>query len=125
MNIDYKEHADKVQRAVAGRHDLVWAAFQYGCERCRVIEWIYMGVGVEGPPELRNEGNYIASPMQGPACQWCGGETSHINWHRDQEFPPKPVPSGQRYFAVPPAWTEEHMSRYSSVVFSGDTKRAP
>lgn len=122
---EYQQHAEEVQKAVDGRNDLVWMAMQYQCKSCHGIEWVYVGVGVEGPPSLRDRRLWIASPMQGPSCLKCKGDTLHVHWSQDKTFLPQDPPEGSRYFRVPPVWTEDHMRRYSSIVFSGDIVVAP
>lgn len=120
-----KERAEAIQKAVDGRNDLVWLAMQYQCEKCHRGEYIYCGVGVEGPEELRKKGLFIASPLMGPRCRFCGGETSHIDWFLDENFAPRDPGPGIRYFRVPLKWTEENMQYFESICFAGDTVTMP
>lgn len=57
-----KAHARAIEQAVAGREDLVWLAMKYRCRRCGEVEWVYCGVGVEGPPDLRAQ--YLVIPSR-------------------------------------------------------------
>jgi len=115
-----KEHAQDIEAAVAGRNRLVHAKFLYGCSKCKHIEPIYLGVGVEGPKELRDEGLYIPSPFGGPPCEVCGGETSHVFWGSDEHFDPRMPPDGARYFCIPEAGI--NMRYFCTVGFAGMTK---
>ena len=127
MSADQNERATAIEDAVNGRNDLVWLAMQYRCVRCGAIEWICCGVGIEGPPELRQRGLYIASPFMGPACiatasitalRPCGGETIHVDWNQDKTFMPRPPPIGARYFRIPP--TGINRQYYETSAFAGE-----
>lgn len=124
LAIDY---LDKIQRAVDGRNDMVWAAFQYQCERCGNIEWIYLGVGVEGPPELRDRAGYIPSPLMGPLCLLCKGKgaTKHVRWREDKTFPPIDATDGVRYYRFPRKINEETIRFFDSSCFCGEMAIAP
>lgn len=115
-----KEHASEIEKAVGDRHDLVHAKFLYGCQRCKTIEPIYLGVGVEGPSELREKQLYIPSPFGGPQCRNCGGETSHVFFGSDEHFEPRPPPDGARYFCIPKKGI--NMKRFCTIAFAGAMK---
>lgn len=117
-----KEHAQAIQTAIAGRNRLVHGKFLYGCAKCKHIEPIYLGVGVEGPGELRDEGLYIPSPFGGPPCESCGGETQHVFFGNDEYFPPTQAKPGTRCFIVPE--TGIKMRFFMSSGFCGATIRA-
>lgn len=111
--------AEAVVQYVAGRHDLVHAAYLYGCRACRRSEFIYLGVGVEGPD--RDVGAWIASPFMGPACPKCGSETQHIAWHLDVHFrTPIEPPYGARYFRVPDRGPDPE--RFNTSFFCGEIR---
>lgn len=120
-----KEHAEEILKAVDGRQDLVHAAYQYECQRCRSGSWIFLGVGVEGPGVLRETNLYIPSPFMGPRCSSCGGDTMHVRWREDRHFPPVDPQPGARYFRVPKSWTPETLANLGSVVFAGEIVEAP
>jgi hypothetical protein len=105
---------------VAGRNDLVHASYLYGCEECKHMEVLYLGVGVEGPDR---EQAWIPSPFMGPPCRRCGGATRHIAWNLDQRFrDPIPPPKGARYFAVPPDGPNRRA--LGSSVFAGEIRES-
>jgi hypothetical protein len=118
-----RERARAIELAVAGQNDNVWAVFLYGCSKCKHIEPIGMGVGVEGPKSFRDAGLFIPSPFGGPACEKCGGDTTHVFWNQDEQFEPRPPPPGRRYFRVPPKGI--NMRYFESSGFCGDTVRVP
>lgn len=113
-----KEHADAILRAVDGRNDMVHAAFQYQCRACHRVEWIYLGVGVEGPEKLREKMLYIASPFMGPNCLMCGGETSHVAMREDKYFEPIDAQTGYRYYRFPRAGVD--MKYFQSSCYCGE-----
>jgi len=115
--------AQDIMDAVADRNMLVHARFLYQCDRCGEIEPIYLGVGVEGPKELRDDGLYIASPYGGPQCPTCRkGRTKHVRWNEDQHFDPMPAPEGALCFIIPPEGVD--VRYFGSSVFAGKTIRA-
>ena len=118
-----EKQAKDIEQAVAGRNYLVHAMYLYGCSKCKHIEPIYLGVGVEGPPELLEKGLYIASPFGGPKCEDCGGDTSHVLWGQDKHFKPQSPPSGARCFVIPESGID--MRYFQSVAFSGKLWRKP
>lgn len=117
-----KEHALSIETAIAGRNDLVHACYLYGCKKCKHIEQIYLGVGVEGPKELRDKGLYIPSPFGGPRCENCNGPTTHVFWNQDANFEPVEPPAGVRCFVIPKSGID--MRYFNSGVFCGGTIRS-
>jgi len=114
------EQMKAIQAAVDGRHDLVWGSMLYRCGAGHV-ERMYLGVGVEGPLDLREAGTYIPSPFM-IDCRTCGEPASHVNWQGDEKsWPQQPLP-GVRYFAVPRRWRARHRRRYGSAVFCGEVR---
>lgn len=63
----------------------------------------YLGVGVEGPPELRERNAFIPCPFVAGSCPKCGLPMSHVRWNEDETFeePYGTAPAGIRYFRVP------------------------
>lgn len=111
-------HRRLVQRLVAGRHDQVWGSMLYRCDDGHE-ERVYLGVGVEGPGELRAESAYIASPFM-IGCRYCESTSSHVEWEKDEEFAPRDPPPGVRYFKIPQEWRSYHRRHYMTSGFSGD-----
>lgn len=118
MNIPTVE---KIRDAVDGRNDMIHAVYQYQCRRCRSIELIGLGCGVEGPRTGATERYWIASPY-GCNCLRCGGSAEHVNWRADAHFPLRDAPRTGRYFRVPKEGPDP--ARYQSIVFAGDMGNA-
>lgn len=116
-----KEHARAIEDAVADRNHLVHGKFLYGCEKCKHLEPIYLGVGVEGPKELRDSSLYIPSPFS-TSCKKCGGTMNHVFWGSDEQFEPMAPPSGARCFVIPKTGID--MRYFQSSVFAGKVIRA-
>ena len=71
---------------------------------CGTTEWIWLGVGVEGPPDLKISRQYIPAPFIVGPCRTCGRSLQHIRWSEDKVFSAlAAAPSGTRYFRVPDA----------------------
>jgi hypothetical protein len=62
---------------------------------------IWLGVGIEGPSELRAIDLYLASPFSCGRCPQCGGEMVHVRFQDDERFDPCQRPEGVRYFILP------------------------
>lgn len=101
---------------------LGWATMTYQCEACR-FEWeIWMALGVEGPPALREAGLYVPAPFTLGSCPaWpvkidatpeerarfqhvtrCDGSMSHVRWREDREFAPTLIPDDAPRFVLDP-----------------------
>lgn len=85
---------------------LGWGSMRYRCSACG-FEWdIWLALGVEGPPELREAGLYLASPFTigwcpaWPQMQTCDGRMSHIDFHADTAFPPLLIPDDAPRFVI-------------------------
>lgn len=117
---EVRAYLDKVQKAIDGRNEMIWAKYQYRCRRCYAIEWIGLGVGVEGPFDVRTKTGWIASPMGGMRCAKCGYRTTHVNWEGDRHFPPVDAPLGMRYFQFPRVISEEMIRNFNSIMFCGN-----
>lgn len=106
-------------REAVGR--LGWGTMTYACERCK-FEWeVWLSLGVEGPPALREHGLYIASPFMLGSCPArpirpdadeneraqfrhlgaCEGHMSHVRFDEDREFEPKLIPDDAPRFVLP------------------------
>ena len=108
-----------VREAVAS---LGWGTMTYACDTCG-FEWsVWLSLGVEGPPALRDAGLYLASPMWAGACPaWpikpdatpeeraqlrhmakCDGRMGHVRFREDREFAAKLIPDDAPRFIVGP-----------------------
>lgn len=67
---------------------------------CGFEELRFVGLGVEGPRELRERGAFIASPFVSGECPRCGLPMSHRGPSRSIDPPARP-PTGARMFRVP------------------------
>jgi hypothetical protein len=106
-----------VREAVA---TLGWGTMAYRCEACG-FEWdIWLALGVEGPPSLREHGLYVASPFTLSRCPaWpfkpdvpdgapfsydhltqCDGRMSHVRFQDDREFSPCLIPDDAPRFVL-------------------------
>lgn len=100
---------------------LAWSTMTYRCEKCG-FEWeVYLGLGVEGPPELKDRGLALPVPFVIGRCPaWtpkdgvakpdlsnleaCEGEMTHVEWSRDRKLnPPELVPDDAPRFVLPSA----------------------
>lgn len=65
----------------------VWGAMRYACDRsCGYDAWYELEVGVEGPPQWREDGTTIACPMLAGRCLRCPGVMQHVDWPNDITF---------------------------------------
>lgn len=91
---------------------LAWGNMAYVCNACSVEVRVWLGLGCEGPPGLREHGLYVPVPF-GIACQcWvgsdplagvrCDGTMMHQEWNRDQEFMPRLPPDDAPRFVLDP-----------------------
>jgi len=108
---------DDIKQAVDGRNDMIHAIYQYQCRRCRSVELIGLGCGVEGPRTGATERACIPSPF-GCNCLRCGGEAVHVSWKQDAHFALRDAPKRGRYFKVPKAGPDPKW--YQSSVFAGE-----
>jgi hypothetical protein len=113
-------HVTRVREAVA---TLGWGTMAYRCEDCG-FEWdIWLSLGVEGPPSLRESGLYAASPFTLSSCPaWpvnpaateaeramflhlkpCASRMSHVRFDDDRVFAPSPIPDACPRFVLD-AW---------------------
>lgn len=104
------EHADyaaalALVREAVGR--LSWGTMTYRCEQC-AFEWeVWLSLGVEGPPALRDAGAFVASPFTlsrcpaWPGMQSCPGQMSHVRFADDREFEPTLIPDDAPRFVLP------------------------
>lgn len=106
-----------VREAVAS---LGWGTMTYACEACG-FEWrVWLGLGVEGPPSLREVGLYVACPFVVGRCPaWpvkpgatdedrarfahltrCDGQMSHVRFAQDETFAPRLMPDDAPRFVL-------------------------
>jgi hypothetical protein len=91
---------------------------------CGHEERYYLGLGVEGPGELRERMAFIPCPFVAGSCPRCGRSMSHVRWSDDETFdePYGPPPSGARYFRVP---DETQAREWASKGYGGAELVAP
>lgn len=68
-----------------GLRGKVWMAMPYACDSCRAVAWYECEVGVEGPPEWRDDQTFVASPFTAGRCGRCRGSMTHV-MHCDAVF---------------------------------------
>lgn len=92
---------------------------------CGWSHHVLLGVGVEGPPELKEAGYTIPCPFYCGTCPSCGGSLAHVAWKQDQHFDPQPRPDGQAYFIVPDEKTaaENVAQNYQGADYQDPTGR--
>lgn len=96
-------HLALVRAAVAR---LGWGTMLYACEACG-FEWeVWLSLGVEGPPALREESLYVAAPFMVRCPAWpnmtpCPGKMPHVRWADDREFEARPIPDDAPRFVLP------------------------
>jgi hypothetical protein len=108
---DNERVADIVRRAVGKDREAFWGSMIYACggERpsptrsgCGFEHRVWLGVGVEGPPELKAADLMIPCPMFCGTCPDCGGVLFHDRWNEDEEFDLTwELPAGTAAFVVP------------------------
>lgn len=87
---DQDAHGKVVRKAVGNFRDMVWGSMVYSCTaRCDYEHRILLGVGVEGPPALKEAGYTIPSPFICGRCPRCGGLMQHDRWDEDEEGEPR------------------------------------
>ena len=92
------------ERAIAS---LGWRTMNYKCEKCG-FEWaVYLTLGCEGPPELKEKGLALAVPFVAGRCpSWpgmktCDGSMQHVRFADDQTFFPRLIPDDAPRFVLP------------------------
>lgn len=104
---------------------LGWGTMIYSCEHCG-FEWrVWLSLGVEGPPTLRDAELFVPAPFGGIRCPaWpiksgataeerarfqhmtaCTGSMSHVRFAADEEFEPRLIPDDAPRFVLD-AWYE-------------------
>lgn len=131
MSVEYARNYRKVRKAVSpARRRRVWGSMVYRCQGskqesmerfreasasgsaeeaakaleesgCGFEHRIYLGIGCEGPPELKESKTWIPVPMNAGVCPDCGGGMMHVRWGEDEEFAEKDPPEGAALFIVP------------------------
>jgi hypothetical protein len=85
---------------------LGWGTMTYRCDACGFKWEVWLSLGVEGPPSLRDNGLYVASPFTLSSCPaWpnmtrCSGSMAHVNFRGDREFPPTLIPDDVPRFVL-------------------------
>jgi hypothetical protein len=98
---------------------MCWGAMNYRCEVCG-FEWeVWLGLGVEGPPGLREAGLYVPCAFTVGCPAWplkpdatveeikqlrnmgpCSGSMAHTDWQRDRHFEPMLPPDDAPRFVL-------------------------
>lgn len=99
---------------------LGWGTMTYACETCG-FEWkVWLTLGVEGPPSLREHDLYVPAPFTLSSCPaWpvnpdatederaglrhmhaCTGRMSHVRFREDEEFAPRLIPDDAPRFVL-------------------------
>ena len=94
----------------SGLRAKVWGFMNYGCDKCGRRERYEMEVGVEGPPEWRDDLCYLASAFTAGHCEECGGAMTHVDWGSDGTYTEPRDPTALRVWRVPRAWPT-HVTR--------------
>jgi hypothetical protein len=99
---------------------LGWGTMNYRCEDCAYEVRVWLSLGVEGPPTLRQANLYLACPFA-IRCFACAGKPAesttpppfdkqplngqmlHVNFARDDEFVPRMIPDDAPRFVLPAA----------------------
>lgn len=69
---------------------------------CGYEHRVLLGVGIGGPPALKEAGYTLPAPFYCGTCPVCGGSMAHVRFHEDEEYEPRPRPNGPgAYFIVP------------------------
>jgi hypothetical protein len=99
---------------------VAWSTMNYRCEACS-FEWeVYLALGCEGPPELKEVGLAVAVPFVIECRAWvpdedvpaetppelaikaCEGHMQHVDWARDRTLsPPALIPEDAPRFVLP------------------------
>lgn len=75
-----------------------------GKEPCGWEHRVWLGLGCEGPPALREDDDesFIPVPFVCGTCPSCEtGALQHVRWGEDEEFEPTKIPDGRPRFLVP------------------------
>lgn len=107
----YVRAADAMESVYGERwRELCWATMVYACvgenpspqtSGCGWEHRVWLGVGVEGPPEVKERKEFIPCPFYCGRCPQCGARLAHERWNEDEEFEPRPFPPGVSKFVVP------------------------
>lgn len=146
MSVEYARHYRRVRKAIPPRRRRkVWCSMVYRCagpkedvgekvrqmedadskeEAMKVLEEsgcgferrVFLGVGCEGPPELREANLVIPVPMYAGICPRCGSSLQHVRWNEDEAFEEKDPPEDAAYFVVPGKATA---ARYAEGGYAG------
>lgn len=85
-------------------------------EGCGFERRVYLGIGCEGPPALKEAGLFLPVPMYAGVCENCGGGLMHVRWGEDEEFAEKDAPPDAALFIVPGKSTA---ARFAESGFAG------
>lgn len=84
----------------SGLRTKVWGAMRYACANGHSI-WVELEVGVEGPPDWRADGTYLACAFGGRRCETCGAETTHVDFAGDRHYDEPRAATEPWIFRVP------------------------
>lgn len=112
--------------------DLGWGTMHYGCAGpqhdggigCGFQHQVWLGLGVEGPPEVRADLDlFIPAPMGCGGCPDCGRRLQHIRWNSDEEFAPVAIPDDAARFYVPTRRKWRLLADYGGADYRDPTGR--
>lgn len=109
---------------VGENRDLAWGTMIYACKGetrgnpgCGWEHRVWLGIGVEGPPTLREVSATVPSPFFCGRCPRCGLGLAHDRWREDEEFDaPRPFPDDVARFIVP---TIEKAQQFIDTSYGG------
>lgn len=108
---DYRENYERVIDGIPeADRARAWGTMIYACmgprpapgsTGCGWLHRVWLGVGVEGPPDLRARELVVPAPMFCGACPRCEGMLGHDRWNEDEAWEPRSFPTEVARFTVP------------------------
>lgn len=103
---------ERVIEAVGDARECAWGTMTYACAGrkpgphgeggCGWEHTIHLGVGCEGPTNLKDHKATIPVPFFCGTCPDCGGKLCHVRWGDDEDFRElRPIPDDAPRFLVP------------------------
>lgn len=86
-------------------------------EACGWEHRVWLGLGCEGPEQLKRDLATVPVPFICGRCPGCEtGSLQHARWNEDEEFEPRPIPPGAPRFLIP---AEEEWSKLAIRGYGG------